>query len=124
MWGIKDGISHTPDQLRYHLDESLKALGAEPASALRRRISRLLGKRPGSVDIFYLHAPDRNTPFEVTMKGVNDLYKEGKFKRFGLSNFNAYEVAEIVTIAKANGYVLPTVYQGIYNAVERYVSFH
>ena len=55
------------------------------------------------------------------MKGVNDLYKEGKFKRFGLSNFTSYEVAEVVTIAKVKGYVLPTVYQGIYNAVERYV---
>ena len=74
-----------------------------------------------SIDLFYLHAADRNTPFEVTLKGVNDLYKEGKFKRFGLSNFTSYEVAEVVTIAKAKGYVLPTVYQGIYNAVHRCV---
>ena len=53
------------------------------------------------------------------LKGINDLYKEGKFKRFGLSNFASYEVAEIVEICKANGYVLPTVYQGMYNAISR-----
>lgn len=72
-----------------------------------------------SVDIFYLHAPDRSTPYEVALKGINELYKEGKFKRFGLSNFPSYEVAEIVEICKANGYVLPTVYQGMYNAIAR-----
>jgi hypothetical protein len=27
--------------------------------------------------MWYLHAPDRSTPYEVTMKVVNDMYKEG-----------------------------------------------
>ena len=38
MWGIKDGVSHTPDELRYHLTESLKALGTESVSALLIRL--------------------------------------------------------------------------------------
>ena len=37
--------------------------------------------------MWYLHGPDRGTPYEVTLKAVNDLYKEGKFKRFGISNY-------------------------------------
>ena len=28
-----------------------------------------------SVELFYLHAPDHNTPIEETLKAVNDLYK-------------------------------------------------
>jgi aflatoxin B1 aldehyde reductase len=32
------------------------------------------------------------------------------------------KVAEIVLIARANGWVEPTVYQGLYNAVERTVE--
>lgn len=47
------------------------------------------------IEIFYLHGPDRTTPFEATLRGVNDLYQEGKFKRFGISNFAAY-VPELV----------------------------
>ena len=43
-----------------------------------------------SIDMWYLHGPDRSTPYEVTMKAVNDLYKEGKFKRFGISNYMSY----------------------------------
>ena len=93
--------------------------------------------------MWYLHGPDRTTPYEVTMKTVNDLYKEGKFKRFGISNYMAYadsyhrsidvrltydhmasrwEVAEIVCICRANGYIQPTAYQGIYNAIHRHVE--
>lgn len=32
-----------------------------------------------SVEIFYLHVADRTTPFEVTFKALDELYKEGKF---------------------------------------------
>src|SRR4051812_10679046 len=44
---------------------------------------------------------------------------EGKFKRFGLSNYAAWQVVEIYYLCKANGYVLPTVYQGMYNLITR-----
>ncbi|KAF5386728.1 hypothetical protein D9615_001838 [Tricholomella constricta] len=97
-------ITHTPEDLHKHLLLSLKALNAE------------------SLEMWYLHAPDRSVPYEVTMKAVNDLYKEGYFKRFGISNYAAWEVAEIVGICKANGYIQPTAYQGIYNAVHRAVE--
>ena len=43
-----------------------------------------------SIDMWYLHGPDRTTPYEVSLKAINDLYKEGKFKRFGISNYYAY----------------------------------
>ncbi|EPQ58870.1 Aldo/keto reductase [Gloeophyllum trabeum ATCC 11539] len=74
------------------------------------------------IHIFYLHGPDRQIPYEVTLKAVNDLYKEGYFEHFGISNYMAWEVAEIVQICKASGYIQPTVYQGIYNAIHRGVE--
>lgn len=36
---------------------------------------------------------------------------QGKFKELGLSNYAAWEVAEICTICKYNNWVMPTVYQ-------------
>ncbi|RPD64666.1 Aldo/keto reductase [Lentinus tigrinus ALCF2SS1-7] len=105
--GIERGvprITHSPEDLRKHLDLSLKALQTD------------------CLDMWYLHGPDRTTPYEVTLKAVNDLYKEGKFKRFGISNYMAWEVVEMVGICKANGYIQPTVYQGIYNAIQRKVE--
>ncbi len=43
-----------------------------------------------SLEMWYLHAPDRTVPYEETLKAVNDLYKEGYFKRFGISNYMSY----------------------------------
>ncbi|KAG6870866.1 hypothetical protein C0993_004009 [Termitomyces sp. T159_Od127] len=39
-----------------------------------------------------------------------------------LAAWGSWEVAEIVAICKAHGYVQPTVYQGIYNAIHRNVE--
>ncbi|KAL2158269.1 hypothetical protein VTH06DRAFT_4590 [Thermothelomyces fergusii] len=75
-----------------------------------------------SVDILYLHAADRATPFAETLRAINDLHKAGKFVRFGISNFTAFEVAEIVMTCKHNGWVRPTVYQAMYNAITRSIE--
>jgi len=71
------------------------------------------------VDIFYLHAPDRSVPFAETLQEVNELHKEGKFVQLGLSNFTAFEVAEVVITCKERGWVRPSIYQGMYNAITR-----
>ena len=39
----------------------------------------------------------------------------GKFVQLGLSNFTAFEVAEVVLTCKYNNFVRPTIYQGMYN---------
>jgi len=75
--------------------------------------------KTNQVDIYYLHAPDRRVPFKETLSGINELYQEGAFKRFGLSNFLADEVDEVVRIAKENNFVVPSAYQGNYSAVAR-----
>ena len=51
-------------------------------------------------------------PFEETCSEIDKLYKEGKFEQFGLSNFAAWEVAEVVMTCRAKGFVQPRIYQG------------
>jgi len=97
-------INHKPESIREHLNKSLEALKAD------------------KLYLFYLHAPDRSTPWEVTFKALDDLHKEGKFERLGISNYRSWEVAEIVTLCRLNGWIQPTVYQGIYNAIHRSVE--
>jgi hypothetical protein len=87
---------HSPEKLRTANETSLKELGTD------------------TVDIYYLHAADRSVPFETTLREVDKLHKEGKFVQLGLSNFAAFEVAEVVMTCKANGWVRPTIYQGMY----------
>ncbi|KAL5390316.1 hypothetical protein DPSP01_001888 [Paraphaeosphaeria sporulosa] len=97
---------HSAAELRRGLEESLKALAAEKTG----------------VDVFYLHAPDRNTPYEETLKEMNKLHEEGRFGRFGLSNYPAWEVAQISEICIRNNWVRPTVYQGVYNVFSRKIE--
>ncbi|KAN0093354.1 NADP-dependent oxidoreductase domain containing protein [Tylopilus felleus] len=74
------------------------------------------------VRVLYLHAPDRSVPFKDTVCEINNLYKEGRFEIFGLSNFAAWEVVEVVGICKTNGYVLPKIYQARYNTITREIE--
>ncbi|KAI4612789.1 uncharacterized protein J4E87_010052 [Alternaria ethzedia] len=95
---------HKRDRLKEHFETSLKELGAD------------------CVDIFYLHAPDHSVPFEETLGAVNELHKQGKFVNLGLSNFAAWEVAEVYNICKERGWVKPTIYQAMYNAITRAIE--
>ena len=74
------------------------------------------------VQLFYLHAPDHRTSIVETLEAVNDLYQEKKFKEFGLSNYASWQVAEICMICKNKGWIMPTVYQGMYSTMTRMVE--
>jgi aflatoxin B1 aldehyde reductase len=71
------------------------------------------------VHIFYMHSPDTNTPLEDTLAGINEAYKLGAFEHFGLSNCTPAQVREVYDVCKAKGYVLPSIYQGLYSPVNR-----
>jgi len=71
------------------------------------------------VETYFLHSPEPKTPISETLEGIQQLFKEGKFKYFGLSNFKPQQVQEVYDIASSKGYVLPTVFQGNYNPMAR-----
>lgn len=96
--------THKSADLRKYLLESLQALKAE------------------KIHMFYLHGPDRKTPFEETFRTLNDLHKEGYFEVLGLSNYMSWEVAYISDLCIQNGWIAPKVYQGVYNAIHRTVD--
>jgi aflatoxin B1 aldehyde reductase len=50
---------------------------------------------------------------------MTDVLFRGKFIQLGLSNFTAFEVAEIVMHCHYKKWVRPTIYQGMYNAITR-----
>ena len=44
------------------------------------------------VDVYLIHWPDRNVPFEEPMRALDDLVKQGKVRAVGLSNFKLSEI--------------------------------
>ncbi|USW53321.1 Putative aldo/keto reductase, aldo-keto reductase, NADP-dependent oxidoreductase [Septoria linicola] len=97
--------------------------GDHAAAIVEKQLEKSLSELGfDSVDIFYLHGPDRSVPFEETLQAVNELYQEGKFKQLGLSNYAAWEVATICTIARERKWIQPTIYQAMYNAFTRAIE--
>ena len=94
----------TPGSVRGQLEMSLKRMKQE------------------CVDLFYLHAPDNETPLEVTLEACAALRAEGKLREIGMSNYASWQVAEAVMICLKNDWPAPIIYQGMYNAVTRDVE--
>jgi aryl-alcohol dehydrogenase-like predicted oxidoreductase len=66
------------------IDKSLKNLGTD------------------YVDVYLVHWPDRNTPFEETMSALDDIVREGKVRFVGLSNFKLSEIEACMAVRRVD----------------------
>jgi len=96
--------------------------GLQPAQVKQQMAEILQRLGTDRVDLLYLHSPDLNTPVAQTLESCFELFQQGKFKQFGLSNYASWQVAEVVETCRHNGWMQPTVYQGMYNALTRDVE--
>jgi hypothetical protein len=64
----------SPEWIRHGVEASLRALGTE------------------ALDLYQVHWPDPNTPFEQTAGILAELVSEGKVRHVGVSNFNAQQM--------------------------------
>ncbi len=64
----------TPKRVTESIEKSLRNLGTD------------------YVDVYLVHWPDRATPFDQTMRALDDLVKAGKVRAVGLSNFKLAEI--------------------------------
>lgn len=73
-WGFSLNINGTPKYLHKALNASLKRLGVE------------------TIDLWYAHYLDPNTPVEETVGAMAEAVQEGKVRYLGLSNVTADQV--------------------------------
>jgi aryl-alcohol dehydrogenase-like predicted oxidoreductase len=50
------------------------------------------------IDLYQVHWPDYHTPFEITMRALDDLVRTGKVRYVGVSNFNVKQMKECMKI--------------------------
>ncbi len=46
------------------------------------------------IDLYQIHWPNRDVPFEETCTGLNELHQEGKIRAAGISNFGVQDLAD------------------------------
>ena len=96
--------------------------GLQPESVIEQVETSLKRLKADCVDLLYLHMPDGKTPIRKTLETCQRLFGQGKFRELGLSNYAAWQVADIWHICKKEDCVLTTGYQGLYNAITRSVE--
>jgi aryl-alcohol dehydrogenase-like predicted oxidoreductase len=104
----RSGLS--PAWIRSSVDGSLKRLGID------------------HLDLYYLHLPDPQTPFEATLEVMDELVEVGKIRAVAVSNHAAWQLADLRALATARGWAAPAVSQVLYNVISRrledeYVAF-
>ncbi len=90
-----------PANLRICLDGSRRRLGVE------------------TIDLYFAHDDDPHVPTAEWLGAFDGMIKQGAIRHYGLSNFSAERVAEVIEVATKEGLALPVALQPHYNLIHR-----
>jgi aryl-alcohol dehydrogenase-like predicted oxidoreductase len=71
------------------------------------------------IDFYFAHADDGVTPVAETMRGFDDLVRQGKILFGGLSNFSAWRTAQAAVLAGAKNWAPLAGLEVEYNLLQR-----
>jgi aryl-alcohol dehydrogenase-like predicted oxidoreductase len=97
--GRREGLS--PAAMQRALDASLERLGV------------------ASVDVYYLHVPDRGTPIDASVEAMKGLVDSGRVAAWGACNYASWELLEMNGLADRIGLARPVITQLLYNPIHR-----
>jgi aryl-alcohol dehydrogenase-like predicted oxidoreductase len=93
------------------------------AAGLRASVEGSLTRlQTDHVELLYLHQPDRAASLAETLTMVAELIAEGKIGALGVSNFAAWQIAELNHVADAVGAPRPIAAQQLYNLLARRIE--
>ena len=71
-----------------------------------------------TIDLYYMHKPDPNVAMEESVQAFHDLIRAGKVRHWGISNFNAEQIASLLKLCDENGYPRPVALQPAYSLLK------
>lgn len=71
------------------------------------------------LDVYFIHRFDERTPIEETLRGLEDLVRQGKILYPGASNFAAWQVAKALGVQAREGWSRFEIIQPMYNLLKR-----
>jgi aryl-alcohol dehydrogenase-like predicted oxidoreductase len=81
----------------FRMDDTPNAKGLSRKHIMEACEASLKRLQTDFIDLYQIHGPDPHTPFEETMRSLDDLVRQGKVRYVGCSNLHAWQ------IMKANG---------------------
>ena len=92
--------------------------GTSPA-AIRKHLELSLNRLATDyVDIYYLHAPDPDTPLIDTLGTLAKAIQAGKIRHYGVSNYSAQQLKELLKVADQNDLPRPVIHQPPYSLLK------
>src|SRR5579863_4241877 len=92
-----------------------KAIAASCEQSLRRL-------QTDYIDLYWMHAWDRFTPIEETLRALDDLVRAGKVRYIGFSDTPAWKVTQAQVTAKMRGWTPLIALQLEYSLLERTIE--
>ena len=90
---------------------------------IRDQVDRSLRRlRVDYIDLYQCHRFDVSTPLEETCGAMNDLVRAGKILYWGVSEWNADQIAAAVHLCAARGWSVPISNQPQYSALWRRIE--
>src|SRR5262252_2620747 len=89
----KFGVGY--DEMPNRRDSSRARVLASIDKSLRRL-------RTDHVDIYLVHWPDPSTPLDETMRGLDDIVRQGKARYIGVSNFRLAQIEEAMRLRRVD----------------------
>ncbi len=106
----KVGLNWNAEKTKVWRDSSRTRIASEIEESLRRL-------RTDCIDIYLVHWPDPNTPFEETMEALLELKRKGTIRFIGLSNFDVSQTERCRRVGPVHVVQLP------YNLFERGIEY-
>jgi aryl-alcohol dehydrogenase-like predicted oxidoreductase len=85
--------------------------GTSPAAISKHLELSLRRLATDFIDIYYLHKPDPKTPLVEILSALEKVIRKGKVRYYGISNYSAQQLAELLSVAEANGLPRPVICQ-------------
>src|SRR5262249_43610699 len=70
----------------------------------------------------YLHSPDYAVAIEETLQAMDKIVRAGKVRYFGVSNYAAWQVCQMLWLCERENYTRPVVSQPMYNLLARAIE--
>ena len=96
--------------------------GLSRAHLLRECERSLVRLHTDYLDLFYLHVPDPDTPIEESIAACAELIASGKTRYWALSNFDAGQTCEILSLCAENSWPFPVAHQPSFSLLNRSIE--
>lgn len=74
------------------------------------------------LDIYYMHAPDYQTPIEESLEAMAQLVRQGKVRYVGASNYASWQICRMLWLADRSDLPAVRIAQPMYNLLARGVE--